>query len=659
MYGKLLESGKIGRMTLRNRIVMSPTETHFTASDGMITWPEIDYYSRRAKGGVGMIITQQTQACAKLDPIDPYPRSARLDDDAYIPMMSELTEAVHLQGAKIAVLLTPGGGAQAMGAPYETGLSGIGEPLNVGPSEIRCPVANRPVHKLTVDEIRQFVTTYGQSALRAKKAGFDAVAIHAHAGYLISQFLSPFFNDRDDEYGGNVENRARFLLELVAEVRRVNGPMMPIIVRISADDGIGVKGRQIDETVEIARMLEKAGIDALDIAGGTQQNFSWVFPTIYHEPGIFTKMAQKVKEAVSIPVIVSGRMQNVEFAEQVLEEERADFISFARPLIADPDLANKLASGQGECIRRCVGCNHCIGVRVWNNNTLRCAFNPLAGREHAFPEGIPVTENRKKVVVIGGGPAGCEAAYTAALRGHDVEIFERGSRLCAGQISLASAPPHKDILQHLPRFYTAQFDKLEQVTVHLNTDITEDIVRSMKADLILLATGGQIFVPPIPGIKENEHVIPADKVLEGSIELSGEILIAGGGQIGIETAHMLTEKGANVTVVEMLDDILMKEEPLTRGTMMPIIQDSGMTICTSHRIERINENSVTVTDLRSNEEKELPFDTMIMALGTKPYNPLEKAAFASGADVRVIGDAAATANIAAATRDGFFAGLNI
>jgi len=255
MYEKLLEPGTIGRMNLRNRIVMSPTETHFTASDGMLTWPEIDYYARRAKGGVGLIITQQTQACAQLDPIDPYPRSARLDDDAYIPMMSELTEAVHLQGAKIAVLLTPGGGAQAMGSPYEPGRFGIDEPMNVGPSEIRCPVADRPVRRLSVEEIHQFVRTYGQSALRAKKAGFDAVAIHAHAGYLISQFLSPFFNNRDDEYGGSLANRARFLLELVAEVRRVNGPMMPIIVRLSADDGIGEKGRQIKDTVELAKML--------------------------------------------------------------------------------------------------------------------------------------------------------------------------------------------------------------------------------------------------------------------------------------------------------------------------------------------------------------------------------------------------------------------
>lgn len=659
MYEKLLEPGTIGRMTLRNRIVMSPTETHFTASDGMLTWPEIDYYARRAKGGVGLIITQQTQACAQLDRIDPYPRSARLDDDAYIPMMSELTEAVHLQGAKIAVLLTPGGGAQAMGAPYETGLSGLDEPSNVGPSEIRCPVADRPVRKLSVEEIHQFVRTYGQSALRAKKAGFDAVAIHAHAGYLISQFLSPYFNNRDDEYGGNPENRARFLLELVAEVRRVNGPMMPIIVRLSADDGLGEKGRQIDETVALAKMLENAGVDAIDIAGGTQQVMAWVFPTIYHNAGMFAPYAEKVRQAVKIPVLVSGRMQNIEYAESILEKGAADFISFARPLIADPDLANKLKAGNGECVRRCVGCNHCIGVRIWNNNTLRCAINPLAGRESRYPQGIGKAEAAKHVVVIGGGAAGCEAAYTAALRGHEVDIYEKSAELCGGQVKLASAPPSKDILHHIPKFFTAVFEKMDNVRVHLSSEITPEALKEMKADVVLLATGGQIFVPGIPGMRENKNVIAADKVLDGSMKLKGNVLIAGGGQIGIETAHLLHEQGLSVTVVEMLGDILMKEEPLTRATIMPVITGSGMQILTDHRIERVSENAVTVTDLHTGEEKELPFDTMIMALGTKPYNPLEKEARELFAEVRVIGDAQATANIAEATRAGFFAGLNI
>ena len=657
MYDKLLEPGKIGRLQLRNRIVMSPTETHFTASDGMLTWPEIAYYERRARGGVGLIITQQTQACAKLDPIDPYPRSARLDDDAYIPMMSELTEAVHLQGAKIAVLLSPGGGAQAMGAPYDTGLSGIDEPLNVGPSEIRCPVANRPVRKLTVEEIHQFVKTYGQSALRAKKAGFDAVAIHAHAGYLIAQFLSPFFNNRTDKYGGSLENRARFLLELVAEVRRVNGPMMPILVRLSADDGIGVQGRQISETVEIAKLLEQAGVDSIDIAGGSQQSMPWVFPTIYHDAGMFTPLAKQVKDAVNIPVIVSGRMQNIELAEQVLEEGRSDFVSFARPLIADPDIAVKLRDGNAEQIRRCVACNHCIGVRVWNNNTLRCALNPLAGREHRYPSGLEKASEKKRVIVIGGGPAGCEAAYTAAQRGHEVALYEKSSALCGGQVKLASAPPCKEILNHIPKFYTAQLAAMENVRVHLNTEMTEDLLKTLKADAIILATGGQIFVPGIPGIKDNPNVLTADKALDGSAQLHGSILIAGGGQIGIETAHLLHEQGLKVTVVEMLDDILTREEPLTRATILPQILNSGIEIYTGHRIERVNENSVTVTELKTQETKELPFDTMIMAMGTKPYNPLEATARTLFADVKTIGDANVTANIAEATKAGFFAGM--
>ena len=659
MYDKLLEKGSIGRMQLRNRIVMSPTETHFTASDGMITWPEISYYERRAKGGVGLIITQQTQACTKLDPIDPYPRSARLDDDAYIPMMSELTEAVHLRGAKIAVLLSPGGGAQAMGAPYDAGLSGIDEPMNVGPSEIRCPVANRPVRALTREEIHQFVKTYGQSALRAKKAGFDAVAIHAHAGYLIAQFLSPFFNNRTDEYGGSLENRARFLLELVAEVRRVNGALMPILVRLSADDGIGAKGRQIGETVELAKLLEHAGVDAIDIAGGSQQSMAWVFPTIYHDAAMFAPLAKQVKEAVGIPVIVSGRMQNIELAEQVLEEGRSDFISFARPLIADPDIAAKLRDGKAEQIRRCVACNHCIGVRVWNNNTLRCALNPLAGREHRYPNGIGTAAEKKHVIVIGGGPAGCEAAYTAAQRGHEVDLYERTSALCGGQVKLASAPPCKEILNHIPKFYSARLAAMENIHVHLNTELNDESLKALEADAVILATGGQIFTPGIPGIRGNQNVITADQALDGTAKLQGRVLIAGGGQIGIETAHLLHEQGLKVTVVEMLDDILMREEPLTRATILPQILNSGMEIYIGHRIEQVNENSVTVTDLKTQETKELPFDTMIMAMGTKPYNPLEGAARERFAEVQVIGDASMTANIAEATKAGFFAGMKI
>lgn len=658
-YERLLEMGQIGRMKLRNRIVMSPTETHFTASDGMLTWPEIDYYTRRAKGGAGLIITQQTQGCTRLDPIDPYPRSARLDDDAFIPMMSELTEAVHLQGAKIAVLLSPGGGAQSMGAPYETGNAGIKEPMNVAPGSVRCPVADRPVRRLTASEIEEFVRIYGQSALRGKKAGFDAIAIHAHAGYLISQFLSPFFNDRSDKYGGSLENRARFLMELIREVRKTCGQDFPIIIRLSVDDGIGSKGREIGESVELVRMLEQAGVDAIDCAGGVQQTMPLVFPTIYHKAGTFTDHAAQIKAAVNIPVIVSGRMQDLEFAESVLEHGKSDFISFGRPLIADPDMPSKLEEGRGESVRRCIGCNHCIGVRVWNNNTLRCALNPLAGRESRFADKPTDAGEKKHIAVIGGGPAGCEAVYTAALRGHRVDLYEKAASLCGGQIALASAPPNKEMLQHIPRFFTSRFAEMDNVTVHLNAEVTDGMLQQLQADEFILATGGKIFVPGIPGISGNVNVIPADAVLCGSRPVSGHVLIAGGGQIGIETAHYLREKGADVTVVEMLDDILLKEEPLTRMTFLPMIEGSGIEIYTHHRIDEVGAGSVRVTDTKTGEQKSLPFDTMIMALGTKPYNPLEEPLKNSGRKYRVIGDAQMTANIAEATKAGFFAGLDV
>jgi len=352
MFKHLLEPGKIGNMTLRNHVIMGPTETHFASTDGQVTQPEIDYYVRRAKGGVGLIVTHQIAGNTKIDPIDPYPRSLRLDDDAYIPMLCELTEAVHLEGAKIAPLVSPGGGAQALGTPYDSGSEGVYDIPNVGPSEIQCPVAQRKVRKLTVDEIKKSVEVYGLCAGRAKVAGFDAFYIHAHYGYLIAEFLSPYFNNRDDEYGGSLENRARFLLELVASCKKNAGDDFPIVVRMAIDEYIGDDGRCVEETVELAKMLEKAGVAAIDCGAGLFMTMQLICPTIYHEKGCFVHLAEAIKNAVNIPVIAQGRLQDPELAEQVLADGKADFVSIARAWIAEPDWVNKIKSGDHEGIRR-------------------------------------------------------------------------------------------------------------------------------------------------------------------------------------------------------------------------------------------------------------------------------------------------------------------
>lgn len=659
MFEHLLQPGKIGNMTLRNHVIMGPTETHFASSDGQVTQREIDYYVERAKGGVGLIVTHQIAGNTKLDPIDPYPRSLRLDDDAYIPMLCELTEAVHLEGAKIAPLVSPGGGAQALGTPYDSGSEGVYDILNVGPSEIQCPVAKRKVRKLTVDEIKKSVEVYGLCAKRAKIAGFDAFYIHAHYGYLIAEFLSPYFNNRDDEYGGSLENRARFLLELVASCKKNAGDDFPIVVRMAIDEYIGDAGRGVEESVELAKMLEKAGVSAIDCAAGLYMTMELVCPTIYHEKGCFVHLADAIKNAVNIPVITQGRLQDPELAEQVLADGNADFVTLSRALIAEPDWVNKIKSGDQEGIRRCVSCNHCIGDRIINNLTIRCALNPTVGRESKYGDGIPMAAKKKHVAVIGAGPAGLEAAYRLVMRGHYVDLYEKSEELCGAQIKAAMTPPGKSVLGNIKRFYDAQFSKMENLTVHLNYEMTEENIASLKADAVVLATGGEPVIPRIPGLSIGANIMTADDVLIGKSEAKGRVLIAGGGQVGIETAHHLREKGMEVGIIEMLPELAVNEELLTRLTILPIIAESGIKVYTSHKIQKVENSKITVLDLNNNETNELSFNTLVLAFGTKPVRYLDDSLKAKFQEYYIAGDANSTGNIQKAIESGFFTALKI
>ncbi|MBQ9646772.1 MAG: FAD-dependent oxidoreductase, partial [Oscillospiraceae bacterium] len=469
---------------------------------------------QRARGGAALITTHQMQGNTKLDPIDPYPRSARVDDDAFIPMLSELTEAVHMEGAKISVLLSPGGGAQALGVPYDAGSDGVNDIPNVAPGTVECPVAKKKVRKLTVEEIKKTVEVYGKSCGRAKRAGFDAITIHAHCGYLIAEFLSPYFNDRDDEYGGNLENRARFLLELIAACRQNVGANFPIIVRLAVDEGIGDAGRCLPETIELCKMLEKAGVDALDCGAGLFMTMPLICPTVYHEKGCFTSMTAEIKKAVSIPVIAQGRLQDPEVAERVLADGKADFVAIGRGWIAEPDWVNKVKAGDLEGMRRCISCDHCIGDRISGNMTLRCTLYAMAGREHRFLNGYPKAEVKKTVAVIGAGPAGMEAAYRLAMRGHTVDLYDKADALCGGsQMESASTPPWKDNLKNIPNFYAAQFKRFDNIRIHLGVEITKDNLDEIKTDAVILATGAVPIVPPIPGLRENKSVLTANEVL--------------------------------------------------------------------------------------------------------------------------------------------------
>lgn len=660
MFEKLLAPGKIGKMQLRNHVLMSPTETHFTSPDGMINWAEIDYYVERAKGGAALITTHQMQGNTRIDPIDPYPRSARFDDDCFIPMLTELTEAVHNEGAKISALASPGGGAQALGMPYDAGT--LEDIPNVAPGTIECPVAKRKVRKLTVEEIKKSVEVFGKGCGRLKRCGFDAITIHAHCGYLIAEFLSPYFNNRDDEYGGSLENRARFLLELVAACRENIGPNMPIIVRLAMDEFIGDAGRQLAETVELCKMLEAAGVDALDCGAGLFQTMSLISPPVYYEKGFMADMTDEIKKAVSIPVIVQGRLQDPEVAEKVLEDGKADFVAMGRAWVAEPEWVNKVACGDLDGMRRCISCDHCIGDRIASGNqTLRCTLNAMAGREHRFLNGYPKAQDKKNVTVIGAGPAGLEAAYRLGMRGHNVDLYDKADKLCGGeQIVAASTPPCKDNLMNVRRYYETQLGRMDNVTLHLGYEITKENVNELKGDAVILATGATPIAPPIPGLRDNDKVVTAIDVLAHGAPVEGKVVIAGGGQVGVETAHWLAEKGfKDVAVVEMMPELSIDGELMTKLTLHPLLEEAGVKSYVSHQIRSINENSVTVYDMIGEKEFDIEADTVVNALGKKPLADLEEPLRAQFGQYYAIGDARGRSNICTGIEQGFITALKI
>lgn len=654
-YKNLLAPGQIGNMKLKNHVIMGPTETLYASVEGEVTRPLIDYYVRRAKGGAGLIVLHSAQGNTKIDPIDPYAGSLRIDDNAYIPMLSQLTEEVHRAGSKIAALVSPGGGAQALGFPYDRG--SLEEVPNVGPSEKKSLVAQRPVRKLTVEEIHQSVEAYGQSAGRAKASGFDAFYLHAVGGYLISEFMTPYFNDRNDEYGGSLENRMRFLLELIASCQKYACSDFPLVVRMSVDEYMGDAGRGIEESKEIGKMLEAAGVAAIDCSAGIFESMHMLIPPIYMPEGVLVPLAEAMKSAVNIPVITQGRLFNPDVAEAVLAENKADFISLSRAWICDPDWVKKLMTGDESGIRKCLSCNYCIGARIFNNLPIRCAFNPEVGRECRPETDIRPCSTPKNVAIIGSGPAGLEAAYILGLRGHSVDLYEAGDKICAGQLSAAMLAPCKSSLQNIPDFFESKLSKLSNVNIHLNTAINEENIDTLNADLVMLATGARPLVPNIPGIG-NKNVFTAEQVLREKVSLSGNVVVAGGGQIGCETAHCLLEKDCNVSIIEMLPGIALKEELITMLTITNILQSTGAKVYSNTKILEFGENSINAVETSTNKELKIPFDSVVLAFGTvsdaKLYDSLSQRY-----ETISIGDCEKVGNIRTAIESGFFAAMEV
>jgi len=637
---KLFQPCNIGKLQLKNRVVMPPMGNNFGAEDGSVTLQQIDYYNERALGGPGLIITEMVSVDSPMGQRGI--RQLRIDDDRFIPGLSRLAIQVHDSGGKMALQLCHAGLLAASN-------NFVLQPVAPSPVEY---YGKKVTEGLSKEEIKDIINHFIRGALRAKDAGFDGVEVHAAHSYLLAHFLSPYFNRRGDEYGGSVRNRAKILLEIIGGIRNAVGEDYPVWCRINGMEYGLEGGLTIDEAREIARMAEAAGSAAIHVTGGAYGTYSGYNRAGMGQPeGNLSELAGAIKKTVKIPVIAVGRI-NLQLAEKLLQESKADLIAIGRAQIADPQLIKKAASGNFDDIRPCISCNVCVDDLTLLDVSLHCSVNACVGKERESR--IRPAKIVKNVLVIGGGPAGMEAAIIAAQRGHRVTIYEQLPQP-GGKLNLAVVPPGKNEIRPLTDFFVRQVQKLG-ISVVLQKEADASLIKQLRPDVIILAAGGIPAVPPIPGVA-GENVVFAEQVLSGAA-VGQRVVIIGGGLVGCETAEFLSKHGKKITVIEMLDEPAAGVGSSFKPGLISRLAADGVTMMTGVECKKIFAEGVVIT-ARDGKEQTLAADTVVLAAGAKPDRRLLQEIKGLAPEIYPIGDCVEPRRILEAISEGHRIGLLI
>lgn len=639
-YEHLFSPIQIGTTTVKNRVFMPPISTNL-ADKGYVTDELVEHYAARAKGGVGLIITEVTT----VEPTYIYlPGDMSICDDSYIPGWKKLTDAVHKYGAKILPQLFH---------PAYMAFPIPGTPQLIAPSNVGPYYAKEAPRAVTIEELKVIIRQFGEAAFRVKQAGGDGVEIHAaHAHGLLGGFLSPLYNKRTDAYGGDIHGRLRLTLEVIEEVRKMCGKDFIIDVRISGDeytDG----GQNLNDAVYVAKQLEKAGVDFIHVSGGTTIMRGSSIPAPGTPMGSHSKVGEEIKKQVSIPVATVGRITEPWFAEELIANGKADICMIGRANLCDPEFVQKACEGSEDEIRPCIGCLRCLNGIMFGKR-VACTVNPSLELENE--DNIPVAQEKKQVLVIGGGPAGMEAAFVAKKRGHEVVLCEKGDSF-GGLVKLAAVPIAKQELTKVIQYMERKLIR-EGVEIRLNCEVTEEMLKNEFAGYEVIAgTGADPIV--VNAFTAFKHCVTADDILAGKAFAGRKVVVIGGGSVGCETADYLAPlvndlfpRNREIILLEMADGIMLQESGPGRSLLTQRMMKKGIQIHCKAKVEKVEAEKIYYTE-NGEEHCISDADTLVLAMGYRPDSKLEETLQKANVSYHLIGDAKKVGNIKDAITEGY------